>query len=298
MSEAETGLIPVEIQQKVEGEIISLVNGSSVLQVIDNQPQYENAVALTKTIKKLANTLEDDRDTLVRPRNNEVDAINAWFKGPKSRLVALEANLKLAIGRYQDKLEQIRLDAQRKADEEARKERERIEAQARSQREKEAEQRRIEEAARKRQEDARKAEEEAAKRAREAKDEDARKKAEEEAAIARDAANVAEKEAEKARGKADSAAGAAALKESVAESVVAVAIAPQIAKAEGVSTTCTYSANVTDKAAAVRHCLEAGKLHLVDLNMKTIGKLVVAEKEQFVMPGIEVVKTAGLRVKV
>lgn len=293
----ESALVPTEIQEKVTGEIVSLIDGSSVLQTIESQPQYENAVALTKTIKSLANSLESDRDALVRPRNTEVTAINSWFKVPQSKLEALEKSLKLAIGGYHAKIEQKRLEAQRKADEEARKEKERIEAQARAQREKEAAARQAEEDARKRQEDARRAQEEAEQRARDAQDAEARQKAEKEAADARQRAQAAESEAEKAKGKADSAASAAALKESVAEAVVPVAVAPQMARAEGVSTAVTYSAKVTDKATAIRHCIDTGKLHLVDLNMVTINKMAKAEKEHFIMPGIEVVRTEGMRVK-
>ena len=294
---SDTALIPVEVQKKVEGEIASLVNGTTTLQVIESNPQYENAVALTKTVKSLANDIEEQRDALVRPRNDEVKAINAWFKVPQGRLEAVEKSLKGAIQRYQAAIEQRRLEAQRKADEEARKQREKIEAEARIQREKELAAQRAQEEARRRQEESRRAQEEAERRIREAADAEARKKAEEEAAEARKNAEAAAREEARERGKEEAAASSAQLKESVAESVVAVAVAPQISTPAGMSTAYTYAANVTDKVAAIKHCVETGKLHLVELNMVVINKMVKAEKEYFSMPGIEVVKKRELRMR-
>jgi membrane protein involved in colicin uptake len=293
----ETALIPVEIQEKINQEIVSLVQGTSSISVIENNPQHENAVALTKSIKTLAKSLEDERDALVRPKNNEVKEINLWFKNPQEKLESLEKSLKRAIFAYQQKMEQIRLEEQRKRDEEARKEREKIEAQARAQREKEDAARRAEEEARQRQAAAKRAQEEAEQRAREAVNAEARKKAQEEAEQARKESERAAREELVAKQKADAASSAAALKENVAELVVAVAVAPKMEKQAGVSMAVTYSGNIIDKGAAIKFCLENNKLHLVDLNMAVINKMVIAEKENFLMPGIEVIKKEDLRIR-
>ena len=293
----ETALIPLEIQKKFEGEIASIVDGTSTLKSIDNNQQFENAVALTKMVKSIASSLEDGRDALVRPRNNEVDFINDWFRPKKEQLQSVEKSLKSVIKGYQDKIELARLERQRIADEAARKERERIEAEARAQRDKEAAAQRAQEEARRKQEEARRVQEEAERRAREAQDAESRKIAEKQAAEARKQAEAAAKEEARAREKEAAAASVAQLKETVAESVVAVEIAPQITKPDGMATATTYTANVTDKAAAIRHCVETGKFHLVELDLVTINKMVRAEKEFFSMPGVEVIKKQDLRMR-
>ena len=294
----ETTLIPLETQKKIDQELTALISGTATIQVIENNPQYENAIALTKSIKTLIKNLEEERDLLVRPKNNEVKEINAWFKNPQTRLDILEKSLKMVIRVYQDKIELARLEEQRKRDEEARKEREKIEAQARAQREKEEAARRAEEEARRKQEEAIKAQEEAERRAREAVDVEARAKAQAEAEAARKAANEAMLEEIKAKQKADAAQSAAQLKENVAEMVVPVVAESKISKPSGMYIVTTYSANLTDKAAAIKFCLENNKLHLIDLNMTTINKMVTAEKENFSFPGIEVVKKQDTRMKV
>ena len=290
-----TSLIPIETQEKINQEIVSLVQGFSTVSSIENPPQHDNAVALTRSIKTLAKSLEDERDALVRPKNNEVKEINLWFREPQDKLENLEKSLKRAIQAYQAKTEQLRLEEQRKRDEEARKEREKIEAQARAQREKEDAARRAEEEARQRQEAAKRAQEEAERHAREAVDAEARQIAEKEAEAARKQAARAATEELAAKQKADSAASAAALKENVAEMVVPIVVQSQAPKAQGMHTVVTYSGNLIDKNAAIRFCLENNKLHLIDLNMSIINKMVTAEKEHFSMPGIEVVKKEDLR---
>ena len=122
-----------------------------------------------------------------------------------------------------------------------------------------------------------------------------RRKAEKEAEAARKQAARAAPEELAAKQKADSAASAAALKENVAEMVVPIVVQSQAPKAQGMHTVVTYSGNLIDKNAAIRFCLENNKLHLIDLNMSIINKMVTAEKEHFSMPGIEVVKKEDLR---
>src|SRR5271157_4162686 len=131
---SEQAVIPVEIQEKINQELQAIVSGSSTITVIENNQQYENAVSLTKSVKKLLTDFESERDALVRPKNELVSAINAWFKRPAERLREVESGLKRVIMTYQDIIEQRRIEAQRVADELARKEREKIESAARAQR--------------------------------------------------------------------------------------------------------------------------------------------------------------------
>ena len=260
-------LIPHEIQEKIQAEIGSIVSGASTIVAIENNPQFENAVAFTKAIKKVAAEIEETRDALVRPKNQEVKEINNWFKKPAERLAELERSIKAVIMRYQAEIEQKRIEDQRAADELARKEREKIEKAAREQREREEANRR--------------AEEEARSRAAAAENEKERQKA------------LAEARAAKKR--AEDASSKAAMQETIAETVVAVKIESQISKA-GTARVITYSGNIIDKEAAVRYCLDQKKLHLVNLNMVVVDKMITAEKENFSMPGIEVVKSESLRV--
>ena len=263
----EVVLVPADLQKKVEDEIKLIVFGASNIVAIETNPQYENAVALRNAIKKTAKDFEDERDSLVRPKNEEVKKINTWFKRPAERLAELDSQIKKLIMAYQTMIEQRRIEAQKAADELARKEREKIEAAAKAQRERE--------------EAARRAEEEANARAAAAENEKDRARA-----LA---------EAQKAKEKAEAASAKAAMKETIAETVVAVKIEPEISKLKGASKFVTYSATVGDKLSAIKYCIESGKLHLVELDIKTLNKMVVAEKENFSFPGVLVTKTESIR---
>lgn len=263
-----TELIPVEIQTEIENELTAIMSGSSEIVKIDNQPQYDNAVQLTREIKRVAKRLEDQRKELVAPLNGQVKEINDWFKAPGTRLLNLEMDLKRVLQAYQQEQERIRIEAQRKADEEARRERERIEAQARAQREKE----------------------EAARRA----EEDARRRAAEAANEAERAAALAE--AERAAKAAQAAAEKANAKEQIADMVVAPVVVQQ-PKTAGMATVTTWSVEVTDKKAFLAHCLNSNALNFIEIDTGAVTKVIQATKGAMTFPGIKATKTESLRMR-
>lgn len=96
--------------------------------------------------------LEELRLGMTRPIDQAKKAIMDFFRGPSERLERAKSQIKRAMIAYDEEQERIRREAQRRAEEEARKERERLEREAaearRKAEEKAAEERRQAEAAR------------------------------------------------------------------------------------------------------------------------------------------------------
>lgn len=95
---------------------------------ITNDASYREAADDLKLIKSAAKKLEAARDGEVRPLNERVREINAFFGGPSTQLQEAERVIKRAIAAYADEQDRIRREAQRKLDVAAAKERERLEA--------------------------------------------------------------------------------------------------------------------------------------------------------------------------
>lgn len=83
-----------------------------------------------KEIKKLRKELEQKRTSITAPINKALKEINALFKPAKDWLSQAERLMKTELLEYQTEQERIAQEAQRKADEEARKEREKLERKA------------------------------------------------------------------------------------------------------------------------------------------------------------------------
>lgn len=83
-----------------------------------------------KEIKKLRKELEQKRTSITAPINKALKEINALFKPAKDWLSQAERLMKTKLLEYQTEQERIAQEAQRKADEEARKEREKLERKA------------------------------------------------------------------------------------------------------------------------------------------------------------------------
>lgn len=113
--------------------------------------QYADAGEVLKRIKAHAKQLEDTETGITRPINAGLKALRELFRGPRDRATHAENLVKRQMMAFNDEQERIRREEQRKADEIARKERERIEAIARETerkaREKAAEERKAAEAA-------------------------------------------------------------------------------------------------------------------------------------------------------
>jgi hypothetical protein len=115
-------------------EATSEVNALSTIvsnYAVATQEQFVAGADDLKRVKAAQKKLEDTRTSITGPINESLRRVNAFFKKPADALVAFEQKIKAALGRYADEQERIRLEEQRRADEAARKEREKLEAQAR-----------------------------------------------------------------------------------------------------------------------------------------------------------------------
>lgn len=260
-------LIPVSVRDVVEKDLKSFLDGAKI-QKIENDLQLQNVVELTKSVKDIAKTIEQHRDSLVRPKNDEVKEINAYFKPAQARLDELERNCKAVVATYQKEVEQKRIEAQRKADEAARKERERIEAEARAIREKEEAELRKAAEARK-----------------------AALNAESEAERIR-----LQKEAERAEAKAETLNQKAEMKQSVAETVVAP-IVQTVQKANGFSTVKKYRGEINDLKAFVKYCIESDQMNFIQVDEGAIDRVLQATKGAMKFPGVAVIETEETRVR-
>lgn len=275
-------LIKTELKTQIKSGVSVIMSGVESL-TITNQSHLVNAARFTKEIKITGDLIEDERKKLVNPRNAEVKEINAFFKQYSTMLDTAEATLKKAILAYQNEQERIRIEAQRKADEEARKEREKIEAAARVQREKE-------EAALRKAEEERQAQIEAERRAAEETDAAKRRLLEAEAAERR-------KEADKAMRMARDAAANAEAKENVATTVVAQVVESNYAKPNGSYSVKVYSGEIIDLKAFVKYCLDNNQLGFLSVEIGKVNKVLQATTGTMTMPGIRVIEKEDLRMR-
>lgn len=211
--------------------------------------QYTDAGEQLKQIKAAMKRLDDLRKGMTRPIDAAKKAIMDFFRAPEDKLARAESGIKRAMLMYSEEQERIRREEQRKAEEAARKERERLEAIAR--------------------ETERKAREKA----------DAERKAADAAAAGGRAAEAAKLMAkaqateERAAAKAEEAAQQAAM-------VVAPIIQREAPKVSGISTREVWLFEVTDPVAVPREYL------MVDESK--IRKVVGALKADTVIAGVRV----------
>jgi hypothetical protein len=92
--------------------------------------QFADAGDVLKRIKSHQKKLDESESDITRPINAGLKAVRDLFRGPKERAARAESLVKRAMIAFSDEQERIRRVEQAKADELARKERERIEAQA------------------------------------------------------------------------------------------------------------------------------------------------------------------------
>jgi hypothetical protein len=93
--------------------------------------QYTEAAEMLKHIKGKAKELDETRKSLTKPLDESKKRIMDFFAKPLDFLTKAENSIKRSMISYSDEQDRIRREEQRKAEEAARKERERIEAQAR-----------------------------------------------------------------------------------------------------------------------------------------------------------------------
>jgi hypothetical protein len=68
--------------------------------VIQSDEEFEDAAELLKVVKHKFKVLDEERTISVKPLNDEVKEINAWFKPALDRLKDCEAELKKIMGAY------------------------------------------------------------------------------------------------------------------------------------------------------------------------------------------------------
>ena len=232
----------------VTSEAQQLAAFAATLMIVSSA-DYGTAGGELNRIKAAQKRLDEVRKSITRPIDAAKKAVMDLFRGPEEQLGNAERGIKNAMLGYQQEQERIRREEQRKADEAARKERERIEAQAR-----EAE---------------RKAREKAAAERRAADEAAAAGRAEEAAQLAAKAAAIE--------------AAAAAKAETLAERAAAV-VAPIISlepdKAEGIATRKMWKFEIVNEAIIPRAYLK--------IDESKIRSVVTAMKDQANIPGVRV----------
>lgn len=98
--------------------------------VVTTDAEYETAGTELTRVKAQQGKLEELRKSITRPMDAAKKAVMDLFRGPEEKLARAEAGIKRALVGYQEEQDRKRREDQARADEAARKERERIEAQA------------------------------------------------------------------------------------------------------------------------------------------------------------------------
>jgi hypothetical protein len=101
-------LIPVSIQEEIERQVAEIAKSADTIVLIETDVQLQNSAALLVGIKRWNNRIEEERKSLVKPMNDQVGAINAYFKEKSGRLSEIEVNLKNSISRYHSEQEKKR----------------------------------------------------------------------------------------------------------------------------------------------------------------------------------------------
>jgi hypothetical protein len=261
-------LIPADKIKAIEEDIKSLENGATITR-IDTESQLLAANELLATVEKRRRKIEALRVEYIAPHSYNIDVINEYMKAftndnkkKPGSLDTLKASISSAIMDYNNR-QKI------KTEEEARQrliEQQKIEETARLKREEED---------RKRQEA-----EAAILRAQQAANEEDRKKAEAEALKLQKQANKLAEQADK--------------KDMQAQVVRSTPVQSAPVKVEGVSVRSTYSANVKDQKAFFEWIASTGNFFLVTINQSALNKKASTEKDYFIVPGCELVKTDTL----
>lgn len=274
-----------EIQRRAESSLKIAQNYA-----INSPQMYEFAADDLKKVKTLMKRVEEQRTGQVGPLNAEVKRINAEFKAPMEFLENAEKVLKGKMLTWSQEQERIAEEKRRIAEDAARKERARVEAEARAQAaeaERQAREHAAAEAAK------RKAEEEAIEAQRQA-DEAAANGDKEAAALAFAAIEKADRERVEAEAAAAQAriaqeqAAAEAAAHEMTSLVVSAAPVQTSSKVSGISTSKSWKARITDKAALIKYIAEHPELlEWVEIKMTGPNGMAKALKQAMKIPGVE-----------
>lgn len=117
-----------EIEQQVR-ELSETVDGVLVAAVeykITTPKAYTDSAARLREIKSIQKQIDDAEKSITKPMNDALKAARDLFRAPKEAAAKAETLIKRAISGYVDEQRRIQAEEQRKADEAARKERERL----------------------------------------------------------------------------------------------------------------------------------------------------------------------------
>lgn len=105
-----------EIKVKLEESLQESVKFYDIIkdhEIVDEK-EYEEATELLKATKGKIKLLDQERTLTVKPLNDQVREINAWYKKPLDKLKAIENTMKKMLAQYQlrQRQEQERLLAE------------------------------------------------------------------------------------------------------------------------------------------------------------------------------------------
>jgi len=115
--------------QKYETEIQKMTDIAQAVEIVDQASNLE-AVAMASQAVKLFKAIEHARKEIVKEPNEFIRGVNAFAKVYTAKLKAIENELKTKLNSYSVKQEMIRREAERKAQDEARKLQAKIDAEA------------------------------------------------------------------------------------------------------------------------------------------------------------------------
>lgn len=110
MPQVDTILAKITDADAEAKELLGVIPGI----VIESKAKYEEAAAILKEVSAKRKFLDEERKVSVTPLNNEVKRINDAYRGPISKLEAIEAQLKKLMGAFvlKQEAERKRLEAE------------------------------------------------------------------------------------------------------------------------------------------------------------------------------------------
>lgn len=256
---------------------------------IDCPEMYAAAGAELQVIKAKAKAIEEERVKITGPINEGLRRVNAMFKRPLEVLEQAEKMLKGSMIAFTESEQRRRDEEQRQAQEQARLERDRLQREA-DERERIAreERERVENESRQRlEEENRRAEELRQQGNTEAADETTRR-----------ASETADREHREAEERENEERQRATTVRETAAIVTAAPVATSITKAAGASMRKNWKAEVTDKAALIKHVAANPHLvNLLDVNDSALNKMAKALELNLNLPGVRPWNDVGLAVR-
>ena len=123
-----TGPVPAVLDARVAKyqfdqylDMVSEMVEAAKVHAVTDSISNEKAVAMAGQAKAITNRIEKLRKSIVDAPNQFVKSVNNFAKQYTGKLSDIESHLKTKINRYQVEQQRARIEAQRKADEEAKK---------------------------------------------------------------------------------------------------------------------------------------------------------------------------------